>query len=133
MNKKIVVWLTAIGLLLGSNHFCIQKSVVYAQEAKIYFWDDPQLYDGSLYGEIITVEFVVVNSYNSGKACFLNAHSNWKKYFTVVIFKSDFDKFPPNPEDHYYMKKIRIKGVLKEYQGKPEIILKNPSQIETLK
>ena len=107
-----------------------QYNIVYAEQA--YKWDNPKLYDGSLYGEVVTVEFVVVSSYNSGKACFLNAHSNWKKYFTIVIFKSDFHKFNA-PEDTYYMKKIRVTGVLKEYNGKPEIIVKSPSQIEIIK
>jgi len=30
----------------------------------------------------------------------------------------------------YSTKTIRVKGEIEEYQGKPEIILKDPSQIE---
>ena len=91
-------------------------------------WKDADRY----YGKIKTVEGKIVDTHNSGKACFLNFHSNWKVDFTAVIFSSDFYKFPSNPEDYYYGKKVRVKGLIKEYQGKPEIILKSPSQIEVI-
>ncbi|MHA1285651.1 MAG: thermonuclease family protein, partial [Promethearchaeota archaeon] len=66
-------------------------------------------------------------------ACFLNFHKNWKRYFTAVIFASDFHKFPPNPEDYYLNKGVKVYGLIKEYQGKPEIILKSPEQIKVIK
>ena len=80
----------------------------------------------------MTIEGKVVATYNSGKACFLNFHRNWKKYFTGIIFASDFHKFSPAPEVKYKNKKVRITGLVKEYQGKPEIIVNDPSQIEIL-
>lgn len=82
------------------------------------------------YGETCTVEGEIVATHNSGKACFLNFHPNWSKYFTAVIFASAFDQFPPNPEEHYRGKEVRVTGRIKEYKGKPEIILNSPSQIE---
>ncbi len=87
---------------------------------------------GKYYGQIRTVVGKVVASNNTGKVCFLNFHHNWKKYFTVVIFSSDYDKFPPNPEDYYLNHRIRVTGLIKEYKGKPEIIVKSPSQIEII-
>ena len=89
-------------------------------------WRDAAQY----YGEKKTVEGKVVASNNTGKVCFLNFHSNWKKYFTAVIFASDFKKFPAHPEDHYLNRTVRVNGLIKEYQGKPEIILKSPAQIK---
>lgn len=89
-------------------------------------WRDAAHY----YGQTKTVEGTVVISNNTGKVCFLNFHKNWKKYFTAVIFSSDFDRFPPHPEDHYLNRHVRVTGLIKEYKGKPEIILKSPSQIE---
>jgi micrococcal nuclease len=47
-----------------------------------------------------------------------------------VIFSSDQFKFVENPEKYYDQKNLRIRGKIQEYQGKPEIILKEPSQIE---
>jgi DNA/RNA endonuclease YhcR with UshA esterase domain len=95
---------------------------------QVVSWEEAHLY----YGKTVTVEGEVVAVYNSGKACFLNFHRNWKKYFTGVIFASDFHKFSPAPEIKYKDKKVRITGAVKEYQGKPEIIVDDPSQIEIL-
>lgn len=91
-------------------------------------WNEAHKY----YGQHVTVEGTIVSTYNSGKACFLNFHQDYKKYFTAVIFKSDFGKFPTSPEDYYYSKKVHVTGNIKEYKGKPEIILKEPSQIQIL-
>lgn len=85
------------------------------------------------YGEYATVEGTIVATYNSGKACFLNFHQNYKLYFTAVIFASAFSSFPANPEDYYYGKKVRVSGSIKEYNGTPEIVLNDASQIEILK
>jgi micrococcal nuclease len=94
--------------------------------AEIISWRDAAKY----YGYTKTVEGKIVVSNNTGKVCFLNFHENWRKYFTAVIFSSDFDKFPPNPEDYYLNRKVRVTGLIKEYKGKPEIIVKSSSQIE---
>ena len=91
-------------------------------------WRDAAQY----YGQEKIVEGKIVVSNNTGKVCFLNFHKNWKKYFTAVIFSSDFDKFPARPEDHYLNRKVRVRGLIKEYKGKPEIILKGSAQIEII-
>ena len=96
--------------------------------ANVISWQDAADY----YGETCTVEGTIVLAHNSGKACFLNFHPNWKKYFTAVIFRSAFSRFPDNPEDHYRGKKVRVTGYIKEYKGKPEIILESPEQIEII-
>jgi len=95
---------------------------------EIITWQDA----GEYYGKTKTIEGKIVASNNTGKVCFLNFHKDWKKFFTAVIFASDFDKFPVNPEDYYLNRKVRVRGLIKEYQGKPEIILKSPKQIEII-
>lgn len=101
---------------------------LFASEPEIISWENAHKY----YGKYVTVEGQIVDTHNSGKACFLNFHPDWKKYFTAVIFASDFSKFPPQPEKYYEGKKVRVTGVIKKYQGKPEIILNNPSQIKII-
>lgn len=96
---------------------------------QVISWQDA----GKHYGEYATVEGTIVATHNSGKACFLNFHPDYKRYFTAVIFASAFSRFPANPENYYYGKKVRVSGNIKEYKGKPEIILNDPSQIEILK
>ncbi len=85
------------------------------------------------YGKIKTIEGTIVLTNNTGKVCFLNFHKDWKRHFTAVIFASDFDKFPKNPEDYYLNRKVRVTGLIKEYNGKPEIIVKSPNQIQIVK
>ncbi len=97
-------------------------------ESEIISWQDADKY----YGQTKTVEGTIVATNNIGKVCFLNFHKNWRKYFTAVIFSSNFDEFPSNPEDYYLNRTVRVRGLIKEYKGKPEIILKSPSQIEII-
>jgi micrococcal nuclease len=92
-------------------------------------WRDAAEY----YGQTMTVEGKIVVTNNTGRVCFLNFHEDWRRYFTAVIFASDFDKFPAHPEDHYLNHVVRVRGLIKEYRDKPEIILKSPVQIEIVR
>ncbi len=85
------------------------------------------------YGEEVTVQGKVVRAYNSGKACFLNFHQDWKKHFTAVIFAKNFNKFPKLPEILYINKEVRVTGLVKKYRDAPEIIVNGPEQIKTIK
>ena len=91
-------------------------------------WRDASGY----YGKHVTVEGRIVASHNSGKVCLLNFHKDYKRYLTAVIFSGSFTMFPPNPEKYYLNKVVRVTGRVKEYKGKPEIILNNPEQITVL-
>ncbi|MBU7045007.1 MAG: hypothetical protein HXS54_01110 [Theionarchaea archaeon] len=62
--------------------------------------------------------------------CFLNFDTN--QYFTAVIFASDFLGFSFIPEIFYLGKKVYIIGIIKEYNGSPEIIVKTPDQIKII-
>ncbi len=84
------------------------------------------------YNEFVTVEGTVVRTHNSGKACFLNFHPNWRQTLSAVIFARSFSAFPPKPEEYYRGKKVRVKGFIVEYEGRPEIILEAPDQIEVI-
>lgn len=88
---------------------------------------------GKYLGSELIVEGKVADTYHHLKSntVFLNFEKAYpNQCFTGVIFSSDLYKFVQNPENYYLNKTVRIKGEIKEYQGKPEIILKNPSQIE---
>lgn len=85
-------------------------------------------------GQYKTVRFFVKKSYDSGKAVFLNNKNNFEDpdNFTAVIFESDKNKFPPQPADIYSGKTIDVTGIIKEYKGRAEIILKDKSQIRII-
>jgi DNA/RNA endonuclease YhcR with UshA esterase domain len=47
----------------------------------------------------------------------------------VVIFPSDWGKFPQRPDLLFMGKTIRVTGKVVEYQGAPEIIVNKPEMI----
>ena len=98
---------------------CLFIFLSLAHPTQIIQWNEAHNY----YGQHVTVAGKIVSTYNSGKGCFLNFHPDYKRYFTAVIFKSAFDRFPANPEDFYYGKKVHITGTIQKYEGKPEIIV----------
>jgi len=87
---------------------------------------------GNYYGKEAIVEGKIIDAYRSKtNTVFLNFEKPYPNHcFTDVIFSSDQYKFVQNPENYYLNKNVRVRGEIKEYQGKPEIILKDPSQIE---
>lgn len=88
---------------------------------------------GNYYGQTVWVRGTVVAANNTGQVCFLNFHRNWRRYFTVVIFASDFHRFPEPPEKFYLNREVRVYGRIREYQGKPEIIVDRPEKIEIIR
>ena len=117
MKKKIFI---ASLLVLLSCELAISQ--------KIVSWNDANKY----YGQNITVEGTILYTFNSREACYLGFHQEFLKHLKAVIFKSDITKFPSSPEKYYFDKKVHITGTIKENKGKPEIILKDPSQIKIL-
>jgi micrococcal nuclease len=49
--------------------------------------------------------------------------------FTVVIRGADRGKFDGAPEDIYRGKEVCVTGMIVEHRGKPQIVVKDPSQI----
>ncbi|MEO0205625.1 MAG: thermonuclease family protein [candidate division WOR-3 bacterium] len=127
-NRK-GLWTLPVFQLPDTVNILFKEEVQTKTPDEVISYRDAEKY----YGKIKTVEGVIVVANNTGKVCFLNFHKDWKRYFTAVIFASDFDRFPKNPEDYYLNRKVRITGLIKEYKGKPEIIVKSPTQIQIVK
>jgi micrococcal nuclease len=120
------LWAFPVFQVSDTTDMIVRITLTQNRDFDVISWRDAEQY----YGQTRTVEGKIVASNNTGKVCFLNFHKDWRRYFTAVIFASDFDVFPAHPEDHYLNRVVRVKGLIKEYRGKPEIILKSPSQIE---
>ncbi len=88
---------------------------------------------GKYVGKRVAVQGKIVRSFNSGKACFLNFHRNFTRYMSLTIFENDFRKFPFQPEKYYLNKTVRVRGKIRKYEGRPEIIVESPRQIEVVK
>ncbi len=86
---------------------------------------------GNYIGQEKVVEGKVVDAYKSStNTVFLNfgkAYPN--SCFTAVIFQSAAVNFPDNPQVYYKSRIVRVTGQIKEYEGKPEIILDGRKQI----
>ncbi|MBU7047110.1 MAG: thermonuclease family protein [Theionarchaea archaeon] len=114
--------------LWSSNIFQPRSNLRWGDDIPVIDWRDADKY----YNQYVIVEGTIVDTFNSGTVCFLNFDTNYQ-YFTAVIFASDFPGFPFIPEDFYLGKKVQIIGIIKEYKGSPEIIVKTPHQIRILK
>ena len=68
--------------------------------------------------------------------CFLNSCRDRRDddNFTVVIFKAGLTSFKSagieNPALHFLDRKIRVRGVVSEHKGEPQIVVEDPAQIE---
>ena len=97
-------------------------------KASVICWDQA----GQFIGQKVTVTGRVVRTFKNDKVCFLNFHNNFTKYMSVVLFSSKFKYFQPNPEQYYLDKTVQVSGKIKEYEGKPEIILNKKSEINVI-
>lgn len=82
-------------------------------------------------GKVITVEGRVWRAVDSGKAIHLFMGKGDGR-FKAVIFNNSRNKFLTigiDPVRDFYGKRVRVKGKVQYYRG-PEIIIRNPSQIE---
>ena len=115
---------TAKAGLWSDNIFQPRSNLRWGDEIPVINWSDAHKY----YDQYVIVEGTIVKTYNSGNVCFLNFDPDYQ-HFTAVIFASDFLGFPFIPEDFYLGKTVYIIGIIKEYNGSPEIIVKTPDQI----
>jgi prenyltransferase beta subunit len=65
--------------------------------------------------QYVIVKGTIVDTYNSGGACFLNFHTDQHSHLTVVIFACDFLGFPESPDIYYLNKKVTIIGLIQCY------------------
>ncbi len=49
--------------------------------------------------------------------------------FFCAVAPSGFGKFPAPPDEYYLNQRIQVTGKVKEYQGAPEMVVEDPSQI----
>jgi micrococcal nuclease len=83
--------------------------------------------------EMVVEGRVVQGTKSRTSTVFLNFGDSYPdNCFTAVIFSSDSGSFPENPQSYYSGRTVRVTGLIKEYQGKPEIILEKAGQIETI-
>ena len=83
-------------------------------------------------GQVITVKYHVIGTYDADEIIFLNSSNDYKTDFTAVIFDDGLKYFHEediSPTETYDDKTIKVTGELQEYDG-PEIVIYHPYQVE---
>jgi phosphatidylserine/phosphatidylglycerophosphate/cardiolipin synthase-like enzyme/DNA/RNA endonuclease YhcR with UshA esterase domain len=84
---------------------------------------------GNYAGVEVTVAGDVVRTYDSGKVTFLNFSDDYRNTLTIAIFPSIYDRFPALPAEYFLNQQVEVTGLVKIYEGAPEIIVESPDQI----
>jgi hypothetical protein len=95
---------------------------------------------GDHVGEECVVEMVVraARALADKDVCFLNSEKDRRAEdnFTAVIFEEGLAKFRDagieNPALHFLDRKIRVRGVVAEHKDQPQIVVRQPDQIEVV-
>jgi micrococcal nuclease len=114
--------------LWSDNVFQSRSCIDWDANIPVISWSDA---DDDYYNQYVIIEGIIINTFNSGRVCFLNFHPDYQ-YCTAVIFACDIPGFPDTPDIYYLGRKVQIIGIIKQYKGSPEIIVKTPDQIKIL-
>ena len=126
LQLEIQAEVTRAGLW-SDNVFQSRSEVDWDTDIPVIDWSDAKNY----YNQYVIVEGIIVDTYNSSRVCFLNFHTDYQ-YCTAVIFACDIPGFVDTPDIYCLGKKVQIIGIIKQYKGSPEIIVKTPDQIKIL-
>lgn len=92
---------------------------------------NPQQVKGST-GSFQVIEGWVTNVGQGGGRSFIDFGSDGQRIFSAVIAPEDRRAFRGFDLDGLTARHIRIRGIVQDYKGRPEIALSNPAQIEIL-
>jgi micrococcal nuclease len=83
-------------------------------------------------GTFQLVEGYVTNIGNAGGRTFIDFGSNGQGSFSAIVAPEDRRAFRDYDFDALVAHRIRIRGTVQDYRGRPQIALSNPQQIEVL-
>jgi DNA/RNA endonuclease YhcR with UshA esterase domain len=125
--RKSIRSLAYFILLIFAFLVCASGSI--AQQEHISPIDAPKYIgmEKTVCGTVASATYAVRTK---GRPTFLNLdqpHPN--QIFTVLIWGSDRNKFKNPPETFFRGKRICVTGIIENYRGKPEIVVRSPDQI----
>jgi hypothetical protein len=85
---------------------------------------------GERVGEIVTVEGEVAAVRTSADTCILEFAPGDARAFRVVLLIPMLSSAPRQCEQSARGKRVRVSGRVQRFQGRPEMVLRNPGQIE---
>ncbi|MDB5735572.1 MAG: hypothetical protein JWP16_30 [Alphaproteobacteria bacterium] len=83
-------------------------------------------------GSFQVVEGWVTNVGSGAGRVFIDFSSDWQRGFSAVIAPEDRRAFRDYDLEGLHAKHVRIRGMVQDFRGRPEIALSNPAQIEIL-
>jgi micrococcal nuclease len=83
-------------------------------------------------GKFQLVEGYVTNIGNAGGRTFIDFGSNGQHSFSAIVAPQDRRAFRDYDFDALVAHRIRVRGIVQDYRGRPQIALSNPQQIEVL-
>lgn len=93
-------------------------------------YDQADRFEGRVvaaHGVIVAAK--TVDGGSGGRLCFLNFHTDYKKYLSVVIHEADFSRFGGDPEQRYQGEAVTVTGQVRDHRGRLQIRAVDPGQI----
>ena len=124
VSLKVLSLVMAVTIVASASCWAGEKRIT-ASEASSYIGQS-----ATVCGNVASTKY----AYRSkGQPTFLNLDEPYpSQIFTALIWGSDRPAFG-SPETTYSGKSICVTGQIKNYRGKPEIIVRNPRQITLTK
>jgi micrococcal nuclease len=114
--------LLIVALLVGLASIAYAQETITPEDAAKFIGQQK-----TVCGKVASTHFA---SKSKGQPTFINLDKPYpNQVFTVLIWGSDRGKFEKPPETLYSGKEICVTGMIQTYQGRPEIVVKEPSQI----
>ncbi|MBI4178929.1 serine/threonine protein kinase [bacterium] len=82
--------------------------------------------------QVRTVEGSVERVTRAERVTYMDFKAGSKTDFRVVIFAASYGNFPEGFDQLYQNKKIWVVGPIESYQGRPQVLVNNPSQIKII-
>jgi DNA/RNA endonuclease YhcR with UshA esterase domain len=84
-------------------------------------------------GDYVEITGTIVASHKNDKICYLNFDRDYVNNVALIIFASNYERFPKDMEKYYLGKKLKVEGRIKEFKGRLEIPLDDTAQITAVK
>ena len=94
----------------------------------IVSWQDASRY----VGEVVTVEGDVAEARTTADTCALEFALDDPRAFRAVLLLPLLTSLPQHPDQLYRGKRVRVSGRIARFQGRPEMVLRAPGQIEVV-
>jgi hypothetical protein len=122
-QMRKIKFLLIMALLFGLLSTALAQETISPQDAAKFIGESK-----TVCGTVASAHYAAIISERPTSLHLDKPYPN--QIFTALIWGSDRGKFEKPPETLYAGKEICVTGMVQSYQGKPEIIVKEPGQIK---